>query len=353
MFDWLADVPVAPLAWPGALWLLAVVPVLWVLGIRAWLKRRRALRRLGGGLALRALTTPPRGWPTLQALCWSTALTVLLVGIAGPRWGTDTAQHAISGRDLVVVLDLSRSMLAEQPSRLDRARRALFDLADSLQRQGGHRVALVAFAARPRLVCPLTHDYDHFREAVRTQDAHPAHPELRPGPEGHPSGTRLGAALLLALEAHDARLEGYQDILVVSDGDDPAGDEEWAEGATAAKARGIAVFCLGVGDLATASTIPTEDGQLQHEGQVVRTRLEERPLRELARRTGGSYFPGRTNPLPTGALYQEVLEGKARTDDHEVPLALYRLQYAWFFGPALGLFALSLLLGGLPAKAPA
>src|SRR5262245_60954136 len=112
VFDWFADGPVARLAWPGALWLLAVVPVLWVLGIRAWLRRRRALRRLGGGLALRALTTPPRGWPTLQALCWSSALTALLVGIAGPRWGADASQRAASGRDLVVVLDLSRSMLA-------------------------------------------------------------------------------------------------------------------------------------------------------------------------------------------------------------------------------------------------
>src|SRR5262245_23267359 len=165
MFDWLGDTPVARLAWPAALWLLAALPVLWVLGIRAWFRRRRALRRLGSGLALRALTTPPRGVRALQALCWSSGLTTLIAGIAGPRWGADASQVATSGRDLVVVLDLSRSMLAEQPTRQERARRALFDLAESLQRRGGHRIALVVFAARAKLVCPLTHDYDHFRDA--------------------------------------------------------------------------------------------------------------------------------------------------------------------------------------------
>src|SRR5262245_14822765 len=200
---WLEAV-MARLAHPSALWLLAVLPALGVVGVIASYRRRRDLRRLGSGLALRALTAPGRGWGTLRALCWSTGLTALILGIAGPRWGTDPSQEAAAGRDLVVVLDLSRSMLAEQPSRQERARRALTDLAASLQRRGGHRVALVLFAARAKLVCPLTHDYDHFRDAVRQADADGLPAELRPSPEGGPSGTRIGAALRLAVEAHDS-----------------------------------------------------------------------------------------------------------------------------------------------------
>ncbi len=340
------------LAYPLALWLLAVQPVLWVLAIRAWFRRRRDLRRLGTGLALRALTTPAAGWRTLRNLCWSTATLALILGVAGPRWGTDPSQQVTSGRDLVVALDLSRSMLAEQPSRLERARRALLGLADSLQRRGGHRVALVVFAARAKVVCPLTHDYDHFREAVRQQDATALPPELGPASEDDPSGTRIGAGIRAALGAHEPQAEGYQDILLVSDGDDPAGDEEWAAGAAEAKSAGVAVYCLGVGDPEKSSPIPTPLGPLQHGGKEVQTRLHELPLKEIARRTGGLYFPARTQPLPRGALYREILQAQARHAEREVPLAAAHPRYPWFFGTALGLFAVSLLLAGGRGRRP-
>jgi Ca-activated chloride channel family protein len=388
---------VARLTHPAALWLLAVVPVLWVVAIFAWYRRRRDLRRLGSGLALRALTSAPGRWRGLRNLCWSTGVTALVLGIAGPRWGTDPSQQAASGRDLVVVLDLSRSMLAEQPSRQERARRALFDLADSLQRRGGHRVALVAFAGRAKLVCPLTHDYDHFREAVRKADAADLPLDLRPTaddtqrqPEGEEepkkpkktrSGTRIGAALQLAMstlrpelppkDQGPARvgdaprlavptdtpdLTGYQDILLVSDGDDPADqgpdpEQEWADDAERARLRGLPIYCLGVGDPVTASEIPTPDGPLAFDGKVIETRLEERPLREIAARSHGAYLPARTRPLPPGSLYREVLEGRARHANRDVLLPLHRPRYAWFFGTALALFAVSLLLGAPRARA--
>src|SRR5262249_58131955 len=132
------------------------------------------------------------------------------------------------GRDLVVVLDLSRSMLARDvlPSRLERAGQALDDLSRAVERRGGHRLALVVFAARARIACPLTHDYDHFRQALAEQDAANPHPDIRPAGDDVQSGTRIGAALRLAVEAHDPhyRDHGTQDILLLSDGDDPAHD---------------------------------------------------------------------------------------------------------------------------------
>jgi Ca-activated chloride channel family protein len=347
----LLETALGRLASPAAVWLLAAQPVLWVFAIRAWYGRRRDLRRLGTALALRGLTAPARGWNTLRNFCWSTGVTALILGIAGPRWGSDPSQHAAAGRDLVVVLDLSRSMLAEQPSRQERARRALFDLADSLQRRGGHRVALVVFAARAKLVCPLTHDYDHFREAVRRQDADSLPADLRPLGEGQTSGTRIGAGLRAAVAALDPSSGGLHDILLVSDGDDPAGDEEWADGVAAAKEAGVAVWCVGVGDPAVPSTIPTPTGPQSHGGDVVKTQLEEFPLQEIARRTGGTYFAARTRSLPPGALYREILAGRARRATVEVLLTVYRPRYAWFFGTALALLAVSLFVGGgRPAK---
>jgi Ca-activated chloride channel family protein len=347
---------------PLALWLLAVQPVLWVFAIRAWFRRRRALRQLGTGLALRALTTPGGGWRTLRSLCWSTATLALVLAVAGPRWGTDPSQQATSGRDLVVVLDLSRSMLAEQPPRVERGRRALLDLADSLQRRGGHRVALVVFAARAKLVCPLTHDYDHFREVVLQQDARDLPAELRPASNDDPSGTRIGKGLLTALEeasrARDPQAGGFQDILLVSDGDDPAGlgpkgDREWGKGVQQAKKDGVAVYCVGVGDPQTAWPVPGPlGGTLEYKGKAIRSRLEDAPLKEIAHRTGGRYFEAGTRDLPQGTLYRGILQGQARLPNRDIPLATARPRYFWFFGAALALFAASLLLAGGPRRRP-
>lgn len=332
------------LAQPEALWLLSLLPGLAVLAIVAAFRRRRALRELGIGLALHALALPRRRAGLLRGFLLFLALVTAAVASAGPRWGVDLKQQASAGRDLMVVLDLSRSMLAEQPNRQERARRALTDLADSLLRRGGHRIGLVVFAGRAKLVCPLTHDYDHFREAVTLFDADDLPLELRPEGEGA-SGTRIGEALKLAVAAFEPGRDGLQAILLVSDGDDPAGDEEWAGGAASAKAAGVPVHCLGVGDPREARTIPTPDGPLTIDGKVIRTKLEERPLEALASRTGGSYFPLRTDTLPKGALYRELFAGRAVGSGRAVDLPALQPQYTWFFGAALVFLTGSLLLG--------
>ena len=137
-------------AHPWLLWALWALPVLSVLAWLALRRRQRGLVALGGlvtGLVL-ARQRPSR----LRGLCLWLGLVLLGLGMAGPRWGRDWTQSAAPGRDLVAVLDLSRSMYAEAPSRAERGRAALLDLADALRRRGGHRVALVVFAGRPQIV---------------------------------------------------------------------------------------------------------------------------------------------------------------------------------------------------------
>jgi Ca-activated chloride channel family protein len=235
-------------------------------------------------------------------------------------------------------------MLAEQPSRQERARRALLDLADALEKRGGHRIGLVVFAARAKLVCPLTHDYDHFRDALKQQDASLLPEDLSPAGAGAASGTRIGAGLREAVAAHDPRFTGYQDILLVSDGDDPATDREWSEGAEAAHSRRIPVYTVGVGDPDTRGEIWVAGVPLKHNGAAVRTKLEEGPLLEIARRTGGTYLPVRTHTLPPGRLLREVLEARAVRDYDEAALPVLKPRYPWFFGAALAFFALSIVI---------
>lgn len=332
---------------PWALTLLAVMPLLGVFTFLALRRRRGMLARFGRLPALTALTEGGRQWPTLRAFCRSTGFTFLILGIAGPQWGREPQTAAAPGRDLIVLLDLSRSMLADDvpPNRLTRAKEALIGLANSVQQRGGHRLALVVYGARAKVLCPLTHDYDHFREKVGEIDPAYLPPDLGPG-AGSPSGTRMGAGLVEAVQVHDARFPEQQDILMISDGDDPAGDDEWHVGVAAARAAGIRVYTVGVGDPILGAAIPDSDGRpLRYDGQLVVSRLQEKPLQGIARQTGGSYTASQTSVPRLGELFREQIEPQAGRDLEEDALPIYRQRYPWFLGAALGFLTLEMLFG--------
>lgn len=330
---------------PWAFSLLSLMPLLSVLGFFALRRRRQALARLGNRMTLEILIAPRPGWRLLRSLSMSVAMTLLATAIAGPQWGRDWSQSVAPGRDLVVVLDLSRSMFAEQPSRLERARSGLIDLIASLKQRGGHRVALVAFAGRPRVLCPLTHDYDHLREVVEALDMTGPPREVL-ATENEASGTRIGAGLREALDLHDPRHQGYQDTLLLSDGDDPLRDGEWRLPAAETRARGIPIHTVGLGDPGRDHTIPLgEDRTLEHEGQQVRTRLREEPLREIAEITDGTYTAVQTGAFPLGQLFRATIEPRPVREESDDTLPLLQQRYAWFLGGALGLLALDMLLG--------
>jgi Ca-activated chloride channel family protein len=325
-------------AQPEALSLLVSLPALLVLALWNRWRRRRALDRLGNPASLRALVETPGGRRFWRGLLLTLGLVLLIVGAAGPQWGRDWDQSAAPGRDLVVVLDCSPSMFAETPSRLERAKAALLDLADAQKKRGGHRVALVVFAAQARLACPLTHDYDHFREVVESVDTEAPDPDLEPGP-GAVSGTRIGEALHEALATHDERNRGARDILLLSDGDDPVRDGEWQNGRDEAREQGVPVYVVGLGDPDRAATIHVA-------GKDVQTKLVEAPLRDIAGATRGDYVSARTRALPLGQVYLDAVAGQAlrpdEADDDRLPA--YRPHYVWFLGAAFAFLAPAVVL---------
>jgi Ca-activated chloride channel family protein len=337
-------------AHPVALRVLLVLPALGLIAALSLRWRRRALARWGNRPTLETLTAVRPRWRFLRRLARMAGLTFLILGIAGPQWGQDLDPVTMPGRDLIVVLDMSRSMLAQDvlgkssPNRLGRARDALAELVDTVQRRGGHRLALVVFAARARVVCPLTHDYDHFR--ANLTDLDPANPFLEISPDKAAiSGTRIGAGLREAVQARDPRFRGHQDILLLSDGDDPAHDDEWRDGLNLARKEGISVHTVGVGDPDNGSPIPVgAGGRLLYRGQPVLTRLEEKPLREIAEQTGGTYTPARTRALPLGKIFREQIAARPGREDTEESLPVYRQHSSWFFAAALGLLAVEMLL---------
>ena len=333
-------------AHPWALWLLLGLPSLALLALLHYRRKQILLGRFANRLALRSLLQMNRWSRFLMGCCLGLGLILLIIGMAGPRWGLQPYTEAAAGRDIVVVLDLSKSMIAEkEPSRSYRARQMLKDLAMEVKKRGGHRLGLVVFAGQARVVCPLTRDYDHFLYVLKRQDAELVPPELRPDPETSNSGTRIGAGLGLAAELHDPQYLGSQDILLVSDGDDPVKDEEWLTGVTAARERLIPVDVMGVGDPNTPRWIPWKDGFLEYQGKTVKSQLQKDTLEEIARRTQGTYIPAHSNRLPLGQIYQEVLlDRQARGPIDKEGLPIQRLQYGWFLGLALMLFTIRLLM---------
>jgi len=334
MEKYLADIA-ATFARPWVLWLLAVVPVLGILAWRADVWRRRALARVGGRQVHQLQEQRRRGrfWANLGV---QTGLVLCVLAAAGPQWGLDWGTATTSGRDIVLVVDVSRSMTAEVPSRIEQARRALTDLLAALRQRGGHRVGVVLFAGRPLVACPLTQDYDHAGAVLDQLDELRRDPDLGPGPR-EASGTRLGRGLVEGLRMRDEQSRGVFDVILLSDGDDPSGDLEWEFGVLEARAAEVPISVVGVGDAVQDAVIPDfRDGS----GQPVRTRLNEDPLRKIASATEGRYDHLRRTALDR--FYLDAIDRLPRRGDAIDALPTPQARYPLFLVPALVLLALGL-----------
>ncbi len=146
--------------------MLLAGPVCSAFLLYAHFRRRQVSARLGSSLLLRRSVLVSQGMRRWKGSCMLLAVTLPAIACAGPHWGLDRTAQFRSGRDVIVVLDLSRSMSAEQPSRRELAVRALRDVANRFEANGGNRVALVAFAANPRVFFPLTQDCEHLRHVL-------------------------------------------------------------------------------------------------------------------------------------------------------------------------------------------
>src|SRR5437660_3486509 len=130
---------------PWGFYLLAALPVRGVSALCAARRRRHTLARFGTLPAMRTLAALRGGLGMIRKVCLALGLMLLIAGIAGPRWGWDFEQSVAPGRDIVIVLDVSRSMLAQDvlPSRVERTKKAIDELSHTIQQRGGHRLALV------------------------------------------------------------------------------------------------------------------------------------------------------------------------------------------------------------------
>lgn len=320
------------------LWLLPLVA-----GLLAYAQRKRAAaaRRLLDPTMLGRLMPGPAGWcPWVKSTALLLGLACLTVAGARPRFGVFVERVSQRGADLMVLLDVSRSMTAEDvpPSRLERAKS---DVRDLLARVAGDRVGLVVFAGKPVLKVPLTTDQGFFRMMLDEVGPHSA-------PRG---GTLIGDGIRKCLQALPQRRDRDQAIVLITDGEDH--DSYPEEAAKQAGARGIKIFAVGLGDPREGSRIPQRDAArrlhyLKYQGQEVWSKLDERLLERIALVTGGAYIPAGTRVYDLGRIYTDHLAKLTRGLIHAEKRRRYREQFQLFVALGLGLLLAEMLLPGYP-----
>ena len=310
-------------AWPQQFWLLLVPAALLTLELA---RRRRAagvshpkiLHAEAGSNQLSFVTKPARRHHARFWLC--TGLVLCVVALARPQWGRIEEPVFDQAREIIIAIDLSRSMLTQdvRPSRLDRAKLLTQSLLEKLS---GERVGLVSFAGTAFLQSPLSSDYEILREFL---------PALNPDflPEG---GTNYRALLETSLAAFGT---GTADrfLIVLSDGE--ATDDDWQGAAAELKKKGIRVISLGIGTAAGAM-IPDGSGAFvkDERGAVVLSKLESNTLQELASVTGGTYRDASTWLDLAGVLSATVETGqKGKFMEKNTVRLVERFQWPLAFG---------------------
>jgi len=301
-----------------ALGLLWIVPVLVLLYAWAGMGRKRALAAFVDSelLGRVRLTASPRNRRWKAALVVA-AVALVAVSLARPAWNPKPQTVERRGRDIVFLLDVSRSMLAEDlaPNRLERAKIAIKDLVDRLE---GDRVALVAFAGTAVLKCPLTLDYGFFEMILDGLD---------PSSVSR-GGTMIGDAIRRALDdAYDDQERKYKDIILITDGEDH--DSFPVEAAGEAGRRGVRIIAVGLGDGAQGKRIPVTDERgnrsfLTYEGREVWSRLDAETLRKIVNATpGGRYLNVSTGTIDLGAVYANLIAGEEKREIESLTVKLY------------------------------
>jgi Ca-activated chloride channel family protein len=309
------------------------------LGLLLYLFARRkkvALNRLGAPQLVARLSASVNGagrrW---QTMLWFVALALIIVALARPRWGAQVEVVERRGVEIMMVLDVSRSMLAEdlKPNRLARAKLEISELMDRLE---GNEVGLVVFAGAAYLQFPLTSDFSIARFFMES---------ARPDMISRPS-TNLADAIEVAMTGFNEERASQKVMILFTDGEANEFVEAVPEATQQAAEAGVIIYTLGFGS-PDGAPIPEYDalGNLtgyhkDRQGQTVLTRLEETRLQQIALTTGGKYFRAAADGREVGFLAQAI--GQLQTGELESRFETRGIErFQWFLG--LGILALMIV----------
>jgi Mg-chelatase subunit ChlD len=309
---------------------LWILPVLFGLFSYSAVKRRKAVKAFGAGTVFISRKREALGCCAATALC--------ILALARPAWDLQEQELQETGRDVVFLLDVSRSMLAEdmRPNRLESAKTAILDCIEGLT---GDRVGLILFAGSAEIRCPLTADYDYFRMALR-----------QAGPDSVAAG---GTMIANALEKTADKLidpgkQGFQDVILITDGEDMVDGADELDAAKTMADTGARLILIGIGDRTRGSRIVVEDEEtgtrsfIKHGNREIWTRLQSESLRQMAAvASGGIYFEVANGPFDLRAIYRQVMEHVQRASTEQQVMERYEEKFHLFLGGAVFILLIS------------
>ncbi len=318
--------------------LLWILPVLLCFYIYASMKRKQAVSRFVDAGILPKLDISLRSSMRLcKMILVLLSIVAIVMALVRPGWNPKAKTLERMGRDVVFLLDVSRSMMAEdlKPNRLEMAKISIMDCIDQLQ---GDRVALVAFAGTSVVKCPLTLDYGFFRamlQAISQQSI-------------ERGGTMIGDAIRKILqEVFDEQDKQYKDIVLITDGEDH--DSFPVQAAEEAGKRGIRIIAIGLGDEEQGTRIPVvESGRktfLQYRGQEVWSKLDAITLRKMVNATpDGKYFNVATGAIDLGSIYKKLIAEAEKRKLESKTIKRYEEKFQIFLAIALLLLYIESIL---------
>jgi Ca-activated chloride channel family protein len=328
------------------LWLLLGLPVLAALIALSFGRRRRALEAVGDLRLVRRLTTSASLEKRIIKACLVVLSALFLIlALARPQWGSRLETVSRRGVDVIVAVDTSRSMLAEdvKPNRLAHARGAVASLIDVLP---GDRIGIVAFAGAAYVACPLTLDHTAASIFLDVLDT-----DLIPI-----QGTAIAEAIRTATRAFQGGERRHRVLVLITDGEDHEGDVE--DAAREAAGEGVTIYAVGIGSPG-GEPIPLRNARGEvvgykedDEGRKVTSRLDDGALEAIAVATGGKYFRSSAEGIELRRIGEE-LGGMDSTAMSARLHTLYEERYQWPLAAALLLLSLEALLSGRRREPPA
>ena len=316
------------------LWLVPLIPLLY--GLMRYLRRKR-IKAFGDEALVRELMpswSSSKGW--VRVILFDLALFFFAIGMARPQIGAKLSERETKGAEIVICLDVSNSMLAQDysPNRLERAKLAIARIVDKLQ---GDRIGLVIFAGTSFVQLPVTTDYisaKMFLSSINTGSV-PV------------QGTAIGDAIQTASRSFSAQSEKSRAIIVITDGENH--EDDAVQAAKDAAETGIRVYTVGVGS-AQGQPIPV-DGELlkDKDGGIVVTKLDEKTLRDIAAAGNGAYVHAGNEEFGLNPIIDDLRKLEAEKFK-SVVFEEYDEQYMYFFAIALALLAIEPLIGARRSK---
>ncbi len=312
--------------------LLLLVPVILIAHAVKLRLRRRRVERFGDAALVEELMpsySRAKGW--LGTVLFALGFFFFVIGLTRPQIGAKLSEHETKGAEIMICLDVSNSMLAEDysPNRLERAKLAISRIVDRLQ---DDRIGLIVFAGSSFVQLPITTDYVSAKMFLNSIDTGSVPVQ----------GTAIGDAVLTAARSFSAQSEKSRAIIVITDGENHEDDP--VDACRQVAEMGIKVYTIGVGSL-RGQPIP-KDGELMkdREGNIVVSRLDEGTLQQMAEAGGGAYVHAGNEEFGLNPIVDDIRKMEAERFN-SVVFEEYDEQYMYFFAAALALFVIEMLVG--------